>query len=45
MRQVPQEIDDPRMDRMVTRRHELVEKPLDARADAFEAARRGEEGG
>jgi hypothetical protein len=28
----------------VSRCHELVEKPLDARSDALEATRRGEEG-
>jgi hypothetical protein len=42
LRQVPEEIDDAGMRRLVARRHELVQKPLDARADAFEAARRSE---
>ena len=45
LRQMPEEIDDAGMGGLVARRHELVEQPLDARADAFEAARRSEEGG
>jgi hypothetical protein len=43
--QMPQEIDDAGMGGLVARRHELGEQPLDARADALEAARRSEEGG
>ena len=45
LRQMPEEIDDARMGGLVARRDKLGEEPLDARAHAFEAARRSEEGG
>ena len=45
LRQVPEEIDDPGMRRLVARRHELVQQPLDAQPNALEAACRSEEGG
>jgi hypothetical protein len=44
LRQMPDKIDDAGMSTLMPRRHELVEHAFNARPDAFEATRRGEEG-
>jgi hypothetical protein len=44
-RQVPQKVDGPRMGPGKPWSHQFIEQPLDSRADAFQGADRGEEGG
>ena len=45
LRQMPEQVDHPRMRVGVARRHELVQQALDARAHAFKASGRREQGG